>query len=64
MKRERDKPMMGFLGTTQPAPKKPKGRPAKDMPPRIPDTPENIARAIMKGPPKKSWRYLDKNKAK
>ena len=24
----------------------------------IPDTPENIARAIMRGPPKKEWRYL------
>ena len=23
----------------------------------IPDTPENIARAIMSGPPKKKWRY-------
>ena len=26
--------------------------------PGIPDTPENIARAIMQGPPKKDWRYL------
>ena len=24
----------------------------------IPDTPENIARAIMRGPPKKEWRYI------
>ena len=24
----------------------------------IPDTPENIARAIMSGPPKKEWRYI------
>ena len=26
--------------------------------PAIPDTPENIARAIMQGPPKPEWRYL------
>ena len=25
--------------------------------PAIPDTPENIARAIMSGPPKKEWCY-------
>lgn len=25
---------------------------------RIPDGPENIARAIMRGPPKKEWDYL------
>ena len=24
----------------------------------IPDTPENVARAIMQGPPKKDWRFL------
>ena len=28
-------------------------------PPRIPDTPENIALACMQGPPKKDWRYLE-----
>lgn len=27
------------------------------MPEPIPDTPENIAKAIMAGPPKKKWRY-------
>jgi len=27
----------------------------------IPDTPENIARAIMRGPPKKEWRYTTKS---
>ena len=26
----------------------------------IPDTPENVARAIMKGPPKKEWDFLKK----
>jgi len=38
-----------------------KGRPPKlIMPEPIPDTPENIARACMVGPPKaeKEWNYL------
>ena len=36
-----------------------RGRPVeKPMPAPIPDTPENIAKAIMQGPPKKNWRYL------
>lgn len=39
-------------------PRNPVGRPARPMPDRIPDTPENIARAILAGPPKKDWRYL------
>ena len=40
-------------------PKRPRGRPVeKPMPEPIPDTPENIARACMQGPPKKEWRYL------
>ena len=34
------------------------GRPAKPMPDLIPDTPENIAKACMQGPPKKDWDYL------
>ena len=38
-----------------------RGRPATlKMPEPIPDTPENVARAIMKGPPKKDWRYIKK----
>lgn len=38
-----------------------RGRPVeKPLPPPIPDTPENIARAIMQGPPKKEWDYLKK----
>ena len=41
-----------------------RGRPAKlEMPPPIPDTPENVAKAIMREPPKKTWRYLG-NKAR
>ena len=44
-------------------PKRPRGRPVeKPMPEPIPDTPENIARACMYGPPKKEWRYLKKDK--
>ncbi|MCY4389215.1 MAG: hypothetical protein OXC18_19140 [Desulfurellaceae bacterium] len=34
------------------------GRPARPMPDLIPDTPENIAKACMQGPPKKQWDYL------
>ncbi len=30
--------------------------------PAIPDTPENIARAIMQGPPKKEWDYLKRER--
>ena len=37
--------------------KNPGGRPARPMPELIPDTPENIARASMMGPPKKVWQY-------
>ena len=39
--------------------KKPRGRPpVLVMPDSIPDTPENIARACMQGPPKRDWDYL------
>ena len=46
----------------------PRGRPVKNtMPEPIPDTPENIARAVLRSPrtPTGGWRYLkcdDKNK--
>ena len=40
-------------------PKRKRGRPRiYVMPEPIPDTPENIARAILQGPPKKEWDYL------
>lgn len=40
-------------------PKRPRGRPpVRAMPEPIPDTPENVARAIMQGPPKRDWRFL------
>ena len=31
------------------------------IPPRIPDTPENMALACMQGPPKKKWRHLEES---
>ena len=43
----------------------PRGRPVKNtMPEQIPDSPENIARSIMRGPPKKDWDYLKAAKAR
>ena len=45
-----------------PEEKKPRGRPTeKEMPSPIPDTPDNVARAIMQSPPKKTWDYLKKS---
>ena len=43
----------------------PRGRPVKNaMPEPIPDTAENIARAIMRGSPKKEWNYMKVVKAR
>lgn len=40
-------------------PKAKRGRPVtRPQPEPIPDTPENVARSIMMGPPKKEWRFL------
>ena len=42
--------------------KRKRGRPAVYlMPAPIPDTPKNVAKAIMKGPPKKSWKFMRRN---
>ena len=50
--------------TIEPTKKRSRGRPVeKPMPAPIPDTPESIARAIMRGPPKKKWDYLKAAKA-
>ena len=46
--------------TAKKVPKKPLGRPPKPMPEQIPDTPENVAKALMNTPPKKDWDYLKK----
>ena len=45
---------------TEDKPKRPCGRPQKPMPDPIPDTPENIMRAVLKTQPKKDdeWDYL------
>ena len=40
-------------------PKRKRGRPiSRIMPDPIPDTPGNVARSIMRGPPKRDWRFL------
>lgn len=40
-------------------PKRKRGRPVvRVMPEPIPDTPENVARACMMGPPKREWDFL------
>lgn len=43
-------------------PKRGPGRPPKPMPERIPDTPDNVARAVLNTPPKSKgdWDYLKK----
>ena len=42
------------------------GRPPLPMPDPIPDTPENVARALFKMPsnPKGEWNYLKEHKAR
>ena len=50
---------------TAPKPKRPRGRPVeRPMPPRIDDTPENVARAVLNTPPKKrdEWRYMKRDR--
>lgn len=38
------------------------GRPREmEMPPPIPDSPENILRTVLAGPPKKRWWYLEEH---
>ena len=46
-------------------PKK-RGRPSKAMPDPIPDTPENVAKALVATPPKdpKDWKFLKQAKPK
>ena len=47
--------------------KKLQGRPVKNtMPEPIPDTPENVARAILNTPPKKrdEWEFMKRMKGK
>ena len=35
-----------------------RGRPPKPMPEKIDAPPKQVAKAILAGPPKKDWRYL------
>ena len=44
-------------------PKRSRGRPARPMLEQIPDTPENVARALLTTPPKRDdeWDYLKDN---
>ena len=45
--------------TPNPKPKRPRGRPAvRVMPEQIPDTPENVVRALCQGPPKRDWKFM------
>ena len=50
--------------TPVPHEKKKSGRPPKPMPEPIPDTPENIMRALVSVPPKKNedWKYPKQEK--
>ena len=45
-------------------PKRSRGRPARAMSDQIPDTPENVARALLTTPPKRDeeWDYLKARK--
>ena len=50
---------------TDDKPKRPRGRPVeKKMPDPIPDTPENVMRALLETPPKRDdeWDYLKQAK--
>ena len=48
-----------------PRKKKDRGRPPKHpMLEQIPDTPENVARAIMTTPPPQKWKYLEDQREK
>ena len=49
----------------EPSTKRPVGRPVtKPLPERIDASPEEIAQAVLKMPPKKRWRYLEGTDAK
>ncbi len=51
------------MSKPQQKPTRSRGRPVtKPLPARIPDTPENIARAVLGTPPKdqNAWKYLKK----
>ena len=46
-------------------PKRGPGRPRlMEMPPLIDDTPENILKTVLAGPPKKKWRFMEEHERK
>ena len=49
--------MIQRMKTNTPA-RRPGRPPIRVMPERIPDTPENVARALMQGPPKEGWDFM------
>lgn len=49
---------------TKPKTPEQKQRKPRKLPEPIPDTPENVARAIMRRPPKKNWRYQEQQKGR
>ena len=52
-------PKKPYVVTSAHGRRRARGRPpVLIMPDAIPDTPENIARAILTSPPKKDWDYL------
>ena len=49
----------------QPIEKRRPGRPRlMEMPSPIPDTPANILKTVLAGPPKRHWRHMDEHEKK
>ena len=47
------------MPNTTPKPKRSRGRPTvRVMPEQIPDTPENVVRALCQRPPKRDWKFM------
>ena len=65
MKNQEQEPEQDQEPPQEPSQKRGRGRPVeRQWPEPIPDTPENIARALMAGPPKAEdeWEYLKKHR--
>ena len=63
-KRKRSVPREDLKEPADPRPKRPVGRPPLEFPDPIPDTPENIARAVLNTKPKRrgEWRFEKKSR--
>lgn len=50
------------IPTRLPTPNARRGRPTRSLPDPIPDTPENVAKALLASPPKslKDWKFLQR----